>query len=150
MSRRAEIAMTGEELRRFLSEQTALTCATIGPGGRPHLAPLWYAADGDRLVAWTYAKSQKARNLERDPRATVLVEAGTDYGELRGAQLECDVLLERDPERVLAAGLAVAARRGGGPPGAEARAALARQAAKRVGLVFVPTRVASWDHRKLR
>ncbi|HYY82757.1 MAG TPA: pyridoxamine 5'-phosphate oxidase family protein, partial [Actinomycetes bacterium] len=99
MSRRAEIAMTGEELRRFLAEQTALTCATIGPGGRPHLAPLWYAADGDRLVAWTYAKSQKARDLERDPRATVLVEAGTDYGELRGAQLECDVLLERDPER---------------------------------------------------
>jgi PPOX class probable F420-dependent enzyme len=149
-NRRAEIAMTEEERRRFLAEEQTLTIATLGPDGRPHLAPLWYAVDGDQLLCWTYAKSQKARNLERDPRATVQVEAGRVYAELRGVTLECDVELERDPERVLDIGLAVAAHQaGGGPPGGDARAALAGQAAKRVGLRLSPTRVASWDHRKL-
>ena len=148
MSQRAQIAMTGPELRRFLAERHTLTCATVGPDGRPHLAPLWYAVDGDRLLAWTYAKSQKARNLERDPRATVQVEAGDAYGELRGAVLECDVELDRDPARALAVGLAVAAHVAGAPTAAT-RAALERQAPKRVALRFRPTRVASWDHRKL-
>jgi PPOX class probable F420-dependent enzyme len=149
MSQRARITMTAAELRRFLAEERSLTCATIGPNGRPHLAPLWYLVDGEQLVCWTYAKSQKTRNLERDPRATVQVEAGLAYHELRGVLLECDVEVERDQQRVLAAGIALAARHSGGQPGEEARAALAQQASRRVALRFTPTHVASWDHRKL-
>jgi PPOX class probable F420-dependent enzyme len=141
--------MSGSERRRFLEEERTLTCATIGPDGRPHLAPLWYLVDGEQLLCWTYAKSQKTRNLERDPRATVQVEAGRTYPELRGVMLECDVDIERDPERVLAAGIALATRHAGVQPDAEAREGIARQAAKRVVLRFSPTRVASWDHRKL-
>src|SRR3989442_940705 len=60
--------MSEKELERFLDEERVLTCATIGPNGRPHLMPLWYVRDGRTLYAWTYGKSQKARNLERDPR----------------------------------------------------------------------------------
>jgi PPOX class probable F420-dependent enzyme len=148
MSQRARITMTDEERRRFLNQEHALACATIGPGGRPHLVTLWYLVDGDTLVCWTYAKSQKVRNLERDPRATVQVEAGSTYDELRGVMLECDVDIERDRERVLATGVALAARHSG-EPDEEARAVIAHQAAKRVMLRFTPTRVASWDHRKL-
>jgi PPOX class probable F420-dependent enzyme len=148
MSRRASIAMSDEELRGFLAEQHSLTCATIKPNGRPHLVELWYLVDGPEIVCWTYAKSQKARNLERDPRATIQVEAGDSYGDLRGAAMECDVEIERDPERVLAAGVALATRYPG-PPGEQARAAIAQQAPKRVVLRFTPTRTASWDHRKL-
>jgi PPOX class probable F420-dependent enzyme len=141
--------MTDAERRQFLAEQRTLTCATIGPDGRPHLAPLWYLMDGEQLVCWTYAKSQKVRNLERDPRATVQVEAGLTYPELRGVLLECDTEIERDPQRVLAAGIALVMRHSGVQPGEEARAALARQASKRVVLRFTPTRTASWDHGKL-
>jgi hypothetical protein len=104
-------------------------------------------ADGG-LDCWTYAASQKARNLERDPRATLLTETGTTYQELRGVSMECDAELVRDPELVLDIGVALAVRHGG-TPRPDLRAALAPQAAKRVGIRFHPTRVSSWDHRKL-
>ncbi len=65
-SRRSAITMSEPELHRFLDEERVLTCATIGPSGRPHLMPLWYVRDGNTLLAWTYGKSQKIKNLERD------------------------------------------------------------------------------------
>jgi PPOX class probable F420-dependent enzyme len=148
MDRRRQIRMTEAELAEFLDRQLTVTCATLGPGGRPHLAVLWYLPLGGRLHCWTYAASQKARNLERDPRATVLIEAGHTYQELRGASMECDAELVRDPEQVLDIGVALAIRHGAAD-GPELRAALAPQAAKRVGIRFSPTRVSSWDHRKL-
>src|SRR5437773_11944792 len=93
--------MSVTELARFLDEERVLTCATLGPTGRPHLMPLWYVRDGPTLYAWTYGKSQKVRNLEREPRATVQIEAGRDrYGELRGATPECDGVIERDLARL--------------------------------------------------
>ncbi len=149
-SRRGEIAMSATELARFLDEERVLTCATLGPTGRPHLMPLWYVRDGPTLYAWTYGKSQKVRNLEREPRATVQIEAGRDrYGELRGVMLECDVAIERDPARVADVGVRLMARYAGAEPSADARERVRAQAAKRVVLRFTPTRVVSWDHRKL-
>src|SRR5918997_1723850 len=145
MDRRRQIRMTEAELAAFLDEQQTVTCATIGPGGRPHLTVLWYVPAPGHLDCWTYAASQKARNLERDPRATLLTETGTAYQELRGASMECDAELVRDPDRVLDIGAALAVRYGA-TPGPELRAALVPQAAKRVGIRFHPTRVSSWDH----
>jgi PPOX class probable F420-dependent enzyme len=149
-SRRDQIKMTDEEVREFLAEQMIMSCATIGPHGRPHLIALWYVPDGTTLTGWTYAKSQKAKNLERDPRATVQVEDGVQYHELRGAMLECDVELERDTEKVADIGMTLFGRYAGGaelPDGT--RDVVLAQAPKRVGLRFVPTRVVTWDHSKL-
>ena len=140
--------MSDAELAVFLEDQRTVVCATIGPGGRPHLAALWYLPVAGRLDCWTYAASQKARNLERDPRATLLTETGAAYQELRGVSLECDAELVRGPDRVLDIGVALAVRHGA-RPGPDLRAGLAPQAAKRVGIRFHPTRVSSWDHRKL-
>ena len=109
--------------------------------------------EGKTISTWTFAKSQKAKNLERLPQATLQVEAGTGYLELRGVMLECDVALIRDLAAVTAIGMALGLRyaEAGGPvgPSAEREAAVAKQAPKRIGLRFHPTRVVSWDHRKL-
>ena len=148
MDRRRQIRMSEAEVAAFLEEQRTVICATVGPGGRPHLAALWFLPTDGRLDCWTYAASQKARNLERDPRATLLIEAGTAYQELRGVSMECDAELVRDPGQVLDIGVALAVRHGA-HPGPDLRAGLAAQAAKRVGVRFRPTRVSSWDHRKL-
>jgi PPOX class probable F420-dependent enzyme len=148
MDRRGQIRMSEAELAAFLAAQRTLVCATLGPGGRPHLAALWYVPVGGRLDCWTYAASQKAHNLERDPRATLLTEAGAAYQELRGVSMECDAELVRDPDRVLDIGVALAVRYGAASD-PELRSSLAGQAAKRVGIRFSPTRVSSWDHRKL-
>ena len=148
MDRRRQIRMSEAEVAAFLEARRKLTCATIGPEGRPHLAALWYVPAAGRLDCWTYAASQKARNLERDPRATLLSEAGEVYQELRGVSMECDAELVRDPELVLDIGVALAVRQGA-RPGPALRAGLSAQAAKRVGIRFTPTRVSTWDHRKL-
>ena len=147
-SRRTQIEMTDEELREFLAEQMVMQCATVGPRGLPHMVPLWFVASDGELRGWTYAKSQKAKNLERDPRATVQVEDGVQYHELRGAMLECDVELERDTGRVAERGMELFQRYGGGELDQQTRE-VAQQAQKRVGLTFVPYREVSWDHRKL-
>jgi PPOX class probable F420-dependent enzyme len=147
-SRRSAIAMTDDELHRFLREERIVTIATIGPNGRPHLMPLWFVADGAVISAWTFAKSQKVKNLERTPQATLQVEAGDAYHELRGAMLECDVEIVRDTGKVAAIGTAVT-RRYTGASGDEVPDMVRQQAPKRVGLICRPTRVASWDHRKL-
>jgi PPOX class probable F420-dependent enzyme len=145
--RRDQIRMTEDELHTFLDEERTVIVATTGPNGRPHLMPLWFVRDGAELRGWTFAKSQKARNLERDPRATLQVETGVEYGELRGAMLECDVEVERDVERVEPYGDALVDRYGGGSP--EMKELFRAQAPKRVGLRFRPTRTVTWDHRKL-
>jgi hypothetical protein len=112
--------------------------------------PLWYVPSGGQLQGWTYAASQKAKNLERDPRATVSIDDGVHYHELRGVMMECDVELERDTDRVAGYGLALFQRYGpadGLPP--QVRGMVLKQARKRVGLRFSPTRTVTWDHRKL-
>ena len=147
-ARRSEIVMSDEEVRTFLADRMVMQCATVGPRGLPHMVPLWFVSEGTELISWTYAKSQKAKNLERDPRATVGVEAGVQYHELRGVTFECDVEVEREPERVEAYGLRLFERLTGELT-PEIRAVVAQQAQKRVGMRFVPTRTVSWDHGKL-
>jgi len=147
VSRRDAIKMTPEEVEAFLAEEKTVTCATNGRHGFPHLMPLWYVLRGGRIWAWTYAKSQKVRNLERDPRATLQVETGIEYAELRGVMLRCDVEIHRDVEVVTDFAMELVERYAGGAEGT--RDAFAQQAPKRVALEFVERDRVSWDHRKL-
>jgi PPOX class probable F420-dependent enzyme len=141
--------MGDDEVACFLAASRTVTCATIGRDGRPHLMPLWYVIRAGTLWAWTYAKSQKVRNLERDDRCTLQVEGGTDYRELRGVMLECDAAIHRELDAVAAVGAEIAARYGGDDLTPELAAVMRGQAAKRVALEFAERRRVSWDHRKL-
>jgi nitroimidazol reductase NimA-like FMN-containing flavoprotein (pyridoxamine 5'-phosphate oxidase superfamily) len=163
MSRREQIKMDETEVAAFLEGERTVTCATVGPRGWPHLMPLWYVPreaptgePGPRIWAWTYGSSQKVRNLERDPRSTLQVEAAEEYHELRGVMLECEVVVHRELELVAELGGEILLRnsvpRGVEPPAElpqEVRDVVAAQAVKRVGLEFVELRRATWDHRKL-
>ncbi|MDQ3740989.1 MAG: pyridoxamine 5'-phosphate oxidase family protein [Actinomycetota bacterium] len=149
MSRRDQIKMTDEEVAAFLDEQRVVVCATNGRDGFPHLMPLWYVVRDGELWAWTFAKSQKVKNLERDARATLQVEAGEQYHELRGVMFKCDVEVVRETERVRDLGLEIFARYTGGDLNDEVRAMVEKQAAKRVAMRFAERERATWDHRKL-
>jgi nitroimidazol reductase NimA-like FMN-containing flavoprotein (pyridoxamine 5'-phosphate oxidase superfamily) len=163
VSRRELIRMTDAEAATFLAQERTVTCATIGPRRWPHLMPLWYVLRkapageaGPRLWAWTYAASQKVRNLERQPRATLQVEAGEQYQQLRGVMLECETVVHGELDIVKALGQEIFAHYAA-PPGQPAVDSLPpevgemvdKQAVKRVALEFVELRRASWDHRKL-
>jgi general stress protein 26 len=149
MSRRDQIKMTDDELAAFLDQQRVVICATNGVSGWPHLMPLWYVQrDGD-IWAWTYRKSQKVLNLERDPRATLQIEAGEEYGELRGVMFESTTELHRDTDLVAELGAELLGRYGDTSTPLEVNDVIRAQAAKRVALRFVAQRTATWDHRKL-
>jgi PPOX class probable F420-dependent enzyme len=151
VSRREQIQLSDEDAAAFLDEQRVVICATNGPDGWPHLMPLWYVVRDGELWSWTYAKSQKVRNLERDDRATLEVETGHAYHELRGVMIRARAELHRDLETVAGVGEQLAIRYGGeqAAVGPEARDVFRKQAEKRVAFQFHPESRATWDHRKL-
>ncbi len=139
--------MSEGEVLAFLAEHFIVTVASFGPNGRPHLMPLWYVVRNGTLWGWTYAKSQKAVNLRRDPRATLQVEAGgRDYGELRGVMIEADTVVHDDLDTVAGVGAELLSRYAGSEV---PREYIATQAPKRVAFEFQATRRVTWDHRKL-
>jgi hypothetical protein len=113
--------------------------------------PLWYVLRDGEIWIYTYAKSQKVRNLERNPRATLLVETGHEYNELRGAMVEAEAEIVRDFDDVFEVAKELTVRYAEGIESVEGDAAeaLAGQAKKRVAVRFKALRTATWDHRKL-
>ena len=148
MNRRDLIRMNDEEIRAFLEEQRILQVATIGKDGWPHLIAMWYVLINDQVVFWTYAKSQKAVNLRRDPRITCLVESGVRYDELRGVQIKGRAIINDDRETVQRIG-EVIFERYTGPLNDNTHQLVSAQAPKRVVVFVEPVEIVSWDHRKL-
>jgi PPOX class probable F420-dependent enzyme len=150
LSRRDQIKMTDEEALAFLAEQRTVICATNGHDGWPHLMPLWYVVRDGTMWAWTYAKSQKVRNVERDPRATLQVEAGELYHELRGVMIRAEAVLHHEPAEVERFAMELLDRYMG--TGAEiepAREMFRGQVPKRVAIEFRERDRVTWDHGKL-
>lgn len=151
-NKRKQIEMSDDEIQAFLDEERVAIVTSFGPRGWPHSMPLWYQVVNGRIRAWTFRKSQKVKNLEKDPRATVLVEAGYDqYPELRGVMFEAETVIHDDLETVVDYGIGSVSRYtpDGGEPSPEMVEAFRAQAPKRVVLEFVPVHTLSWDHRKL-
>lgn len=150
---REKVRLTEAEVQGLLEENIKVQVAANGHEGHPHLTTLFYVVREGRIAFWTYGRSQKIVNLERDPRVTALVEDGTDYFELRGVSIEGRAEIVRDRETILEIGRAVSVRMFGvdsfealGDVGAQT---VEKQADKRVGVIIHPDRVASWDHRKM-
>jgi PPOX class probable F420-dependent enzyme len=151
LSRRDQIKLSEEELLELFDSERIAVVSSLGPRGWPHSMPMWFVSREGEIWIWTYAKSQKVRNLERDPRATVLIETGREYSELRGASIEAEAEVHHDFETVIGFAEELTLRYAGGISSIEgdAKAALEAQAPKRVAIHFKPLRTATWDHRKL-
>lgn len=151
MSRRELIQLTEEEIAAFLDEQRVMIATTNGVRGWPHSMPLWYLPRNGETWAWTYAKSQKVKNIERDNRTTILIETGDAYAELRGVMFETEAELHTDTETVtdFARELGMRYSKETGVDGDAAAEVFASQISKRAVMQFKPVKTASWDHRKL-
>lgn len=144
---RSAVSMTDEEVHAFLQLPHTMALATIGPGGRPHLAAMWYGFVDGSTGFLTYRSSQKHRNIERDPRVTCLVEDGRRYDRLRGVQLAGRaVAVAGEKMERLAYDIVT---RYQGPPDGAGREGVRAGLAKRLGYLIDVEHVASWDHAKL-
>lgn len=152
MSRRDKIRLSDEEIRNFLVNRKTLIVCSNGPSGFPHTMPMWFAMDDDGTIRMTtFRKSQKVLNVSRDPKVTLMAEAGVEYAELRGLVIygTCEIVDElravQDTLVDITGGEAAASQ--------EAREGMYKviegTAAKRVLLKINPGKVVSWDHRKL-
>jgi PPOX class probable F420-dependent enzyme len=146
--------MTHEEVETFLARPLTAVLSTLAGDGGPHSAGMWFAADSASIRMWTYAKSQKAVNLRRDPRAAFLAEEGALYSELRGVLIRGRAELVDSFEDVRAIGIRLyelyTQPSTGVPPEGAVLAEIERQARKRVGIVLPRAETASWDHSRLR
>jgi len=152
---RKDISMTADEVTAFLDETAIVEVATVGRDGWPHLAPMWFVMEDDKIVFRSFTRSQKIVNLHRDPRLTVLAETGDAYDELRGVMIKAEARLIEDPAYVLAIYGRLAAKYPMvGPEPVELSdeeldAAFGRFASKNTAVVVEPVKTASWDHRKI-
>jgi nitroimidazol reductase NimA-like FMN-containing flavoprotein (pyridoxamine 5'-phosphate oxidase superfamily) len=150
---RDAVRMDDAEVAAFLASQVKVQVASLGHDGFPHLTTLFYVLHEGRIAFWTYGRSQKIRNLERDDRVSCLVEDGTEYAELRGVSVRGRAEIVRERAEIERIGSAVVVAMTGVDSldelGELGRAEVERQAAKRVAVLVHPEKVASWDHGKL-
>jgi PPOX class probable F420-dependent enzyme len=150
---RDAVKLTDQEVDDLLADNLKVQVASVGPDGAPHLSTLFYIVRDGRIVFWTYGRSQKIRNLERDPRVSALVEDGVDYFELRGVSITGRAEIVRDFDAIYSIGAEVATRMVAAESfealGDFGRETVEKQARKRVGVIVHPDKVATWDHRKM-
>jgi len=148
VNQRSQITMTDDEIAAFLDRSRTATMATVGPDGTPHLVAMWYALiDG---VVWfeTKGRSQKAVNLRRDPRITVMVEDGLTYDALRGVSIEGRGVIVEDPDEIWQVGVSVWERYNGEYT-EEVKPLVEFMLQKRIAVRVEADRIRSWDHHKL-
>ena len=147
-NQRSQITMTDDEIAAFLDRSRTATMATVGPDGTPHLVAMWYALiDG---VVWfeTKGRSQKAVNLRRDPRITVMIEDGLTYDALRGVSIEGRGVIVEDPDEIWQVGVSVWERYNGEYT-EEVKPFVELMLQKRMAVRVEADRIRSWDHHKL-
>lgn len=146
---RAKIVMTDDEVAEFIERSRTATLATLLPDGRPHLVAMWYGViDGDIWLE-TKAKSQKAVNMRRNPVVSVSIEDGLTYDKLRGVSIDGTAeIVDDDPDLLLRVGISVWERYTG-PYTEDMRPYVEQMMHNRIAVRIKPSRVRSWDHRKL-
>jgi PPOX class probable F420-dependent enzyme len=137
--RARKIAMSPEERDAFLGEERTCRVASLGADGSPHVTPLWFVWDGEALWLNSLTKSQRWTDLERDPRVAVMVDAGHDYGELRGVEIRGTVAAV-DKDDATGPGQAFADKYANGVVGDDGRHGWLR---------LTPEKITSWDFRKM-
>ena len=147
-NQRSQIEMSDEEIATYLERSRTATMVTNGPSGHPHAIAMWYGLIDGHIWFETKAKSQKATNLRRDPKITVLIEDGHTYDTLRGVSFEGTAEIVEDPDVLWDLGVNVWERYTG-PYTEEMRPLVEFMLHKRVAVRVDVTRTRSWDHRKL-
>ena len=147
-TQRGQIVMSTDEITAFVNLSRNGTLATVGVDEQPHLVAMWYGVIDGEIWLETKAKSQKAVNLRRNPRASFLIEDGLTYDTLRGVAFEGTGEIVEDPDTIFRVGVSVWERYNG-PYTDDLKPAVDMMMNKRVAVRIAATRTRSWDHRKL-
>ena len=152
MSRRNQIDLSEVEITEYLNSSRTMILVSNGKDGHPHPMPMWFAVDIDNCIYMTtFRKSQKINNLRKDPRATLLIESGDAYEELKGLVVYTDVEFIEDVESIRHILKQITLQRSEiqKSDNKDISQGMLKTAEKRIGLKFTLTKILSWDHSKL-
>ena len=142
-----KIAMTAEERDAFLAAERVCRVATVGADG-PHATALWFGWDGTFLWLYSITRAQRWADLMRDPRISIVVDSGIEYTDLQGVEITGTVEVvgevprtgQPNPELVDVERLFAQRYMGGEQMFHDGGHAWLR---------VTPSKIASWDFRKL-
>lgn len=138
--------MDSDERDSFLQQERMCRVASLGADGEPHNSPLWFVWDGAALWLNSIVKSQRWVNIQRDPRVSIVIDAGADFSELRGVELTGSVervgdapRTETPDDQLVTPEQLFGSKYGNGTFSIDGRHAWLR---------LTPERIVSWDFRK--
>jgi nitroimidazol reductase NimA-like FMN-containing flavoprotein (pyridoxamine 5'-phosphate oxidase superfamily) len=154
-----ELGLTDDELEELMTTTWNMRVATVGPGTRINLTPLWFGWGGGKI--YFYCRGQKITNLRRNPECTILVDRNERFPELQGVMFQgkATVLEDADAEAAEPDMEDVRWQMGrkysGGhgepaaPDGEKVRNSASARGRGWRWVVFTPTHAVSWDNKKL-
>lgn len=151
-----ELALTPEQLDELMTTSWNMRIATLGPGDRINLTPLWFGWAGGKV--YTYCRGQKVENMRRNPAVTVLVDRNERFPELQGAMFHGhatvleDTAAEDADEHLEEIRMQMGTKYAGGHGGpaiAQRNAASARGRNWR-WVRIDPARTVTWDNKKIK
>jgi PPOX class probable F420-dependent enzyme len=80
-----------EDVARLAKGKNLATVVTLMPSGQPQALLTWVDADDEHVLVNTEPQRQRAKNVSRDPRITVLIRgegSQYDWAEVRGHVVE--------------------------------------------------------------
>lgn len=152
-----KLALSDEQLEELMQSSWNLRIATVGPGDRINLTPMWFGwAEGKIFI---YGRGQKVVNIRRNPACSIIVDRNEKFPELQAAMFQGRArVLETAADEQSESGMAEVRRQmgvkyaggHGEPAGAEATDNNATAAGKTARwIVFTPDRLVTWDNFKL-
>jgi nitroimidazol reductase NimA-like FMN-containing flavoprotein (pyridoxamine 5'-phosphate oxidase superfamily) len=154
-----ELALTTEQVDELMTTSWNMRVATVGPGTRINVTPLWFGWAGGRI--YFYCRGQKIVNLRRNPACTVLVDRNERFPELQGAMFQGDAVVLEDAAAEAAdphleeARWQMGTKYAGGhgeaapAPGEKVRNEASARGSKWRWVVIEPTNIVTWDNFKI-
>ncbi len=148
VNQRNQIKMTEAEIEEFLNGRRVATMCTVNGDGSVHAVAMWYGFIDGCVAFETKTKSQKVKNLLRNPNLTIAVEDGLGYEELRGVTLIGTAEIIEGMDNMFPLGISVFERYQGAYS-EEMKPFVEIMLNKRVVVKLNVNKTISWDHGKL-
>ncbi len=156
----AGVGLSDDELDAMMLTSWNMRVATVGPGTRINVTPLWFGWAGGAV--YFYCRGQKIVNLRRNPNVTILVDRNERFPELQGAMFQGQAVIledaaaeQADPdldEVRIQMGAKYAGGHGEAAPAADAPPPRFEASARGRNwrwVVLAPERTVTWDNFKL-
>ena len=89
--------MTRDEVHAFLDSRPGwIALTTVSKSGHPHTVPIGYFRKGDEVFIGCRAGTQKLKNIERNPKVSVMLETGSSMQDIKGVCIQgtADIVMD--------------------------------------------------------